>query len=249
MSKSLVQELLSPMSQHFDTSFSSSIRTTWGLGLVTGRESVMPFIDWEWISVVWKLRGFYPDNVQGKSVETALHALARQNRYDLGSSDVDILRKRGADVNARDGKGRTPLHILLERPGIFGTHSLAVAYRLLDLGADLNAEDNLGCTPWCLFLGRYRPNPDVQGLCGETVLHILVKGSRNRAILTVIDKLRDLGADINIQNDKDYTALRYLFTCHFERNKKATLSIAYKLLDVGADPNVWDDTGHTPWHL
>jgi len=60
------------------------------------------------------------------------------------SEAADILLKAGADINARDRKGRTPLLQLLDEPGPGFSRDYAAF--LLDSGANVNARDNQGDT-------------------------------------------------------------------------------------------------------
>jgi len=64
---------------------------------------------------------------------------------------------RGADVDARDNAGRTPLHyssFCPGKPGIFATTSEMVddSRLLLEHGADIRAQDDGGKTPLQLAL-------------------------------------------------------------------------------------------------
>jgi len=64
-----------------------------------------------------------------------------QHRSDKDRASVECVRllaEAGADVNARDNDGNTPLH---------ATSFVDVAEELLRLGADVNARNNAGETP------------------------------------------------------------------------------------------------------
>lgn len=81
---------------------------------------------------------------------TPLHAAAKQARADV----IRLLLAAGADVDARDSKGRTPL--LRAVRSAFGppTEVLPALRRLLDAGADPNVADMIrGRTPlhWAAF--------------------------------------------------------------------------------------------------
>jgi ankyrin repeat protein len=54
---------------------------------------------------------------------------------------VKTLLDEGADINAQDSKGMTPLHIVVESDSPLNVE------RIVNLGADVNARDNRGWTP------------------------------------------------------------------------------------------------------
>ncbi len=92
--------------------------------------------------------GYYPDEVQkaiyygtAKEASNALNDLGAGERPQGTADVVDVLLKNGADVNARDTLGETPL-FLAARKG-FET----IVKSLLDHGADANAKTRRGCTP------------------------------------------------------------------------------------------------------
>jgi ankyrin repeat protein len=68
---------------------------------------------------------------------TALHKAVR---HTGGMIMAELLLDSGADVNAADDAGKTPLHLAVR-------HDTSSVELLLDRGADLNATDNTGLTP------------------------------------------------------------------------------------------------------
>ena len=70
-------------------------------------------------------------------------------------AEVEVLLKAGADVNAKDTDGRTPLHA-----AAWSNQSPAVLEVLLKAGADVNAKSTDGSTP-LHFAAAKNPSPAV----------------------------------------------------------------------------------------
>ena len=118
--------------------------------------------------------------------------------------------REGADLNARDVDGWTPLH-----KAATSSETPAVIKTLLNAGADLNARDEIGRTP--LHMAAFSKTPAVVKVLldagadlnaraedGWTPLHFAAAFSKTPAVVKV---LLDAGADPNARTKYGRTAL------------------------------------------
>ncbi len=122
----------------------------------------------------------------------------------------------GADVNAPDSAGRTPLHRALANFGSMPARILrGVVSALLDAGADPNARHRGGWTPLHVAAGIF----------GESG--------------PLVRMLAAAGADLDALNNAGETPL------HLAQEAVATATVR-TLLELGADPAAVDGVGATP---
>ena len=89
-------------------------------------------------------------NTAGDNSGTPLHGAAISPPNSAANESVTMLVNAGADLSARDWRGRSPLHWLV----ILVPNHCATAKLLLIEGCDVNSRDNNGLTPLdvlCLF--------------------------------------------------------------------------------------------------
>ena len=155
---------------------------------------------------------------------------------------VEALIARGADVNAKNDTGRTPLYYA-------ASHD--VAKLLIERGADVNAKTNNGWAP--LHTAAWRDDHDVAKVLIERGADVNAKNNDTDTPLftaarynahDVAKLLIDRGADMNAQNSKSY----YNETPLHAAAKANSLDVAKLLIDRGVAVNVKNRAGETPLH-
>lgn len=168
---------------------------------------------------------------------TPLHITCIRNQVAL----AHFLLDQGANVNARNKWGQTPLHWA---NGVFG-QDISLIRRLIDLGSDVNACGNRGES--VLQWAAMRNNYDVVKLLIEkgadlelydqnfgTVLHNAIRENRLEMAMFLVH----LGADLNRKDPLGYSVLHL-----------ATLfggaDLVKLLIQKGADIHATDSFGNT----
>ena len=149
---------------------------------------------------------------------------------------VSALIQAGADVNAKDNGGCTPL-FLAENP--------AIVSALIQAGADVNAKNDDGETP--LFWASFRNRPAVVPALVQAGADVNARDYSGETALfkaedpAVVSALVRAGADVNAKNNKGNTPL---FPPFWKiENRPAIVPV---LIQAGADVNARNDNGDTP---
>ena len=140
-----------------------------------------------------------------------------------------IFVKHGGDINARDKNQATPLHL-----ASYHGHG-TVAEVLLEHGAQANAEDIQGQSPLHQVILGDHHSQNVK----------MTSWSRNRhaeAVVCLVRRLLEHGVDVNAQNKVHETPLHLA-------SRLRLLEMARLLLDHGADVNVKNAEGKTALQL
>ena len=171
--------------------------------------------------------------------------------YDGHLEIVKLLVDRGADVNAVDrgsgGSGETALHVATRAQRLEGALRLEIVRLLLKAGANVNVRNKDGITPLMnaleekdiallLIAGR----ADVNARTNDGVTPLMLAAARH--LTDMIQPLVNLGAEINVQNDRGWTPLMYTAGAIDSVDDPQTVQA---LLDKGADSNAQDRNGWT----
>ena len=163
----------------------------------------------------------------------SVSALGQGNFFDLVKTgtleEVNNAIKAGADINARDKDGKTPLMY-----AAWNNQNPEVIKVLLEAGADVNARDKNGWTP--LMYAAWNENPDVIKVLLEAGADVNARDKDGRTPLMwaagsnqnpeVIKILLDAGADGKAKSNEGKTAFDYA-----EENKYIKGTEAYWLLN------------------
>ena len=149
-------------------------------------------------------------NITDDNGETPLH----RRTYNLDT--VQMLIDKGADVNARDKKDRTPLHAASY---VGNERSVEL---LIERGADINSVDNKGRTPLHIAVGRDNCTAAAEVLIqsgsniaavdrtGRSPLHLAGESGSKSMVQLLIEH----GSDVNLKDSRGRTLLGAIFKCH-----------------------------------
>ena len=162
----------------------------------------------------------------------AMHAAALANEPVM----VEFLLKEGVDVNARDPRKQTALHIA-------ASYRVDLVKLLLDAHCDPDIQDNDGST--ALHYAAYNGSvgtvkllldtcdPNLKNNGGETALHY----AAHNGSVDVVKLLLDAHCDLDLKDNDGWTAL------HWAAETFPVLDVVELLLDGGADSSAKDEDG------
>ncbi|XP_065556118.1 serine/threonine-protein phosphatase 6 regulatory ankyrin repeat subunit C-like [Artemia franciscana] len=163
------------------------------------------------------------------------------------SGDLEVIKMvldKGADVNARDIYGESPLHLAAS-----SRCSQTVVKRLLKLGADVHIRNENGESPLHLAASQEHPKSvenflksgvdvNIRITRGQSLLHLAALFGHPKTV----EYLLKSGADVNKRNNNGESPL-HLATFHGHSQTAECLS------RCGAEVNARDIYGKSPLHL
>lgn len=148
--------------------------------------------------------------------------------YELAKALVDC----GADVDIPDSNGKFPINRAVS------SGKLGLIELLHNAGANINQKDSQGMTP-LIYLSNVKKSLP-HGVKNKNVINTNAIKMRviSESDIQIAEKLIDMGADINAQDNLGKTALMY--ACN-----RGNTRVVKKLLDAGADISIVDKHGNS----
>jgi len=171
---------------------------------------------------------------------TALTAASVYPYSEIGKI-LNLLILSGANVNHKDGFGKTPLHYA-SRAGEIKTVKLLVENgAIIDVQtpAGVTALNHTGAPQVIEFLLSEGADPNLADKKGNSPLHKYWRETQP------IKLLLDKGAKINAQNKEGSAPLHYVVKAILVKNS-IFIKTAKFLIENGADPYLKDKSGRTP---
>ena len=224
-----------------------------------GRTPVVAMADGRNISTCRRfIEEFGPDcTIADNAGDTALHKAVELWESPIRDELIDTLLAAGAQVNQRNRRGETPLHVA----------DWSAVERLVSRGADLEARNYEGATPLMRSLHRRVDDGkhidlllrmgarlDTTDFAGRTLIHEMVSSMLNRDTQYRLEDLQHivelLGPNASQVDHAGNTALHELAAKHQGQqcNGNKAVAILKYLVERGVDPDAVNHGGQTMLH-
>ena len=215
----------------------------------------------EVVKYLVKTLGASPEEVDREG-NNLLHAAVAGCSSSNEEKALEVVRylveAKKLDVNARNDRGETPLHLATKN------NCVTVAKYLIEAGADVNVRDRDGKTPLHVavkhagkglveLLLKHGADPNAADNSGMAPIHYAVlrlispvparttvEGEDKSDLSELIELLVKAGADINARDGLGNTILHYVAA------EGVLGNLEYVLVNMGADVNAVNSRGETP---